>query len=760
MNYKIKSKLLLTSIVLFISVLIYSQPGPLDDFDEYIPCNGVYSIGGIEYGNPVIIDNYTEWSNNTLDEGIVIENGAILKITGTVLMKKFIIIKPQGKLLIEGGTISSGYQDGSPWHGIYVYGDAFSVQNLNSGLFLDNATIEKASIAIRVYGAHICSPYSEENGGMGSSYDLTEYNGGYVSAINSDISDNAIGVHFKEYNFPNLSHFDNCDFFANDRSIVMDEVYDVLVEECNIGSSYILYNVETDIPSAEIVIRNAYAHIYNNVFTYGHVSLKDNAIYISGTHPMIHRWPDLVMEISGNDFNWLDNCIEVSGEVSTALVKIENNTFLDNNEGQNIIYYNGASVLNTFNNTILSGSKGIHLNNAGSYKIADLSCNTYDNIYGIGVHAEGANQLLQIKSNDLNSDIGLYVNGEVQPEEVNIPNQLWDGRPAMNCFQNDNGIDIKAENNTHFVYYYPNGVDPSSCLKPEEGPGFSVWGSQIPTNGLDCNDPPPNPQDTISDERVDLKNDTLCILKDSMDNHPGDIDPKLKYRRFLFEYHYVVDPYISRKLNEGDFARVEEVLKDACDKESKQKLFGFYMSFKDYTKAQEVLDGMDRGDIREKAFSDIEQIWLDWEKRDTKIPLTDTQIETLTEVATMNIPERGFARGILMSTMNIRVWDFDDPIEQRQAGINKESEILQNFDIFPNPANNHITINLNKSGLSGKILVIDLSGKTVLSKSFKSIKSKFINMDISGLNTGTYKLIFIDKYGNIAGKSSFVANKD
>lgn len=245
-----------------------------------------------------------------------------------------------------------------------------------------------------------------------------------------------------------------------------------------------------------------------------------------------------------------------------------------------------------------------------------------------------------------------------------------------------------------------------------------------------------------------------------MMSNPGDIDPKILWREFGVRYHEAIDPYLSKKANEGNFARVEQVLIDACEQESKEKLFGFYMSFKDYNKAQQVLDGMVRvGDAREQAFKDIEQIWLDWKQLDVKVPLTDQEVQTLTNVATMDIPERGFARGILASTMGIRIWDFDEPIEPRQAKTNDniKDKIVE---LYPNPAKSDIVIGLNNNlDFSGKLLVIDLSGRTILSKKLDLSKGETTKINISNLTNGNYKAILIDNAGAIVGKSSFLVTK-
>ena len=88
-------------------------------------------------------------------EPIVIENGGVLTINSTLRCSEnsYIIVKPGGKLIINGGTLKNGCIEDS-WGGIYVNGNTNQSQMGNSQyqgiVVLNGATIENALCGIRV----------------------------------------------------------------------------------------------------------------------------------------------------------------------------------------------------------------------------------------------------------------------------------------------------------------------------------------------------------------------------------------------------------------------------------------------------------------------------------------------------------------------------------------------------------------------------------------------------------------------------------
>ena len=74
--------------------------------------------------------------------------------TARLRLESRIIVRPGGKLIVDGGTLTSAC-DGEMWEGIIVEGDVNQRQyaSKQGSVLLTNATIENARTAIRTRGA-------------------------------------------------------------------------------------------------------------------------------------------------------------------------------------------------------------------------------------------------------------------------------------------------------------------------------------------------------------------------------------------------------------------------------------------------------------------------------------------------------------------------------------------------------------------------------------------------------------------------------
>jgi subtilisin-like proprotein convertase family protein len=87
---------------------------------------------------------------------------------------------------------------------------------------------------------------------------------------------------------------------------------------------------------------------------------------------------------------------------------------------------------------------------------------------------------------------------------------------------------------------------------------------------------------------------------------------------------------------------------------------------------------------------------------------------------------------------------------ETDPSINASQELFYEYvSVYPNPANNHININIDKEG-TYKLEIFNLEGKKLISKDIAGISNNTI--DISGFNTGIYLIriynenyIYIDK---------------
>ena len=71
-----------------------------------------------------------------------------------------------------------------------------------------------------------------------------------------------------------------------------------------------------------------------------------------------------------------------------------------------------------------------------------------------------------------------------------------------------------------------------------------------------------------------------------------------------------------------------------------------------------------------------------------------------------------------------------------EPSLSVEDETLANFSMIPNPASNHLNIELSQALTTGDIKVYNLLGKQVVTKSFEN--TAHVQVDVSGLANGLY----------------------
>ena len=119
---------------------------------------GAWGAVGIRLGDDFGVERYglslTDHNANvyTIDENLVVDSLQTLIVAGTLHLNDSsrIIIKPGGKLVVDGGTLTSACEDGM-WQGIYVEGHTDLPQtaaNQGTVQLINGAVIENAHCAI------------------------------------------------------------------------------------------------------------------------------------------------------------------------------------------------------------------------------------------------------------------------------------------------------------------------------------------------------------------------------------------------------------------------------------------------------------------------------------------------------------------------------------------------------------------------------------------------------------------------------------
>ena len=438
----------------------------------------------------VIKGNKTWNSDLNIDYGILIESGAILTIKSTVRFAPDanLIIKRGGKLIIDGGTLTS-LDPNSFWPGIQIWGDNTKSQYPHNGIMHQGQVIVNNGSLIENAKTAIFTG-NKENTGM-------TYHGGIIMASSSEFRNNKVSIHLTPYeNFDpvneqprdNLSYIKNCDFILADPCIseyapkIFIKINDV--RGINLSGNHFLNQ-----SNCELIPDITGIQSLNAGFT-----VDKDTVFANPFNP----------EIRLSRFENLNYGIKALGAATAKRFSVDTSVFINNIAG---VYVNGVDnfsvirsdfwVKNPDNaeNEILSGiylenesqgyiieenvftgpgnppeqnlSIGITLNNTGPYN-NELYNNTFKKLY-IGTLAQNVNRDrtgtgLCIKCNhysDNDYDIAVTYDkqlydlaGIASPQGSADP---FPDAPAGNQFSwagdenNPSDINNEAE---HITYYY------------------------------------------------------------------------------------------------------------------------------------------------------------------------------------------------------------------------------------------------------------------------------------------------------------------
>ena len=174
-------------------------------------------MGGYVFRGQDTISSNTLWDTASLiNADLIIDSLVTLTITDTLYVAagSRIIVRPGGKLIVNGGTLTNAC-DGEMWQGIIVEGNANIRQAAlaQGSVILNNATIENARDAICTRKAD-SDPYIEHAGGI-------------IQATNTLFRNNRRSVEFLRYEnhttggavTDNVSYFTRCTFTVDSNNL-------------------------------------------------------------------------------------------------------------------------------------------------------------------------------------------------------------------------------------------------------------------------------------------------------------------------------------------------------------------------------------------------------------------------------------------------------------------------------------------------------------------------------------------------------------
>ena len=174
-------------------------------------------MGGYTYIRDSIVTGTVVWTGNKMiHDSLVIDSLATLTVTDTIYMSSDarLIVRPGGKLVVDGGTLTSACGD-VMWQGIEVVGDRTKRQ-----IPQWQGTVELKNGAV-IENAH-CGIHT---GIQGNAFYATT--GGIILADSAFFKNNRRAVAFMSYTnhsltgviTDNVSHFTNCEFTVDNNNL-------------------------------------------------------------------------------------------------------------------------------------------------------------------------------------------------------------------------------------------------------------------------------------------------------------------------------------------------------------------------------------------------------------------------------------------------------------------------------------------------------------------------------------------------------------
>ena len=363
---------------------------------------------------------------------IVVDSLSTLYVYDTAKLRREarIIVRPGGKLIMNGGTLTNAC-DGEMWQGIIVEGDSTLRQGAlaQGNVILTNATIENARDAICTRGA--------DNDPM------LEHTGGIIQATNTLFRNNRRSVEFLRYEnhttggavTDNASYFtrctfiiDNDNFFANnnvtfENHVTMWKVRGVKFNGCT-------FRNEAAIASGSVQGKAIYT---------------DEAGFIAKrVCPQVSNFDPCVCNAYGGDtvtrcsFKGFFNAVHASNNNASYTVTLDNCDFSDNYIGVCLAAADNAQVsFCDFNLTSPVSFCGLSLNSSTGYTVEDNNFHQQSGshtAYGIQVSSSGTAENI-IRRNEFSGlSFGCVVQGiNAALTKPSIPGLQFECNSFMNC---------------------------------------------------------------------------------------------------------------------------------------------------------------------------------------------------------------------------------------------------------------------------------------------------------------------------------------
>ena len=715
-------------------------------------------MGGYTYVSDTIITSNTTWNTDKLiNQNLTIDSLATLTITDTLFIghSSKIIVRPGGKLVVDGGTLTSACP-GEMWQGIEVVGDRTKQQHFQyQGIveLKNGATIENALCGIRT--------------GLREDTVTFATTGGIIFASDATFLNNCRAVEINSYAYPvpgtavtdYVSNFNRCSFTVDDNNLFATNntaftehvrLWDVkgvdfngcTFENLTSGNTNKGRGIYAD-DAGVIVETYCTRPLYENececpdtLATYGSFSGFNTAIEVNTTgNPYAVR-------VNETDFE--NNCTGVKVNGNNYVTVINNNfnlqkiprlsanqygLYLDNCTG----YWVEGNTFVKSSNSNYPTSTGIYVNNSGS-ATNSLYRNDFSHLY-YGIYLSGKSGGLSMSCGSFdNNTYGIYIASGATVAHI----QGSSSKGADISFPTVLTSSIYNANSKPITYYY------------------SVTGTHYPTNYVNiipvptknentcsptpCNalpDPGPGPADGLAGEMTSdtyhaavraIMADSLLDLSALEQWHAAAQsigDPySLTETRFMMGYNepFVADADDAELANYAEFHAM------------KVSLRGQY----DNTDNQDNIDSQN-------------SLMINW------YALTPAQIAQLQTIAERNAGRASvMAKGVLCffhgicydddSFVDDNVDNNDNNMETRSAKASPQDGETR-LNVYPNPTDDLLFVELSGAGIQSAAL-FDLQGRVVTNAGVCDTPQRgTATMNLRSIPAGVYVLRVTDTEG-------------
>lgn len=706
-----------------------------------------------------------------LADTFCIENGKTLTITGILHCSPAtrIIIRPGGKLVVDGGVLTSACA-GEMWQGVEVIGNRELSQNiLNQGKIeiKNGAIIENAYTGIRT-------------GESGDNWNTT---GGIISASETTFRNNQRSIEFLSYAdtlsngtiLNNISYFNNCTFIIDTNNIFSQN-------DCNFTAHITMWDVRG--------ININGCHFKN--FTSGHEE-KKRAIYAEDAGFHISKicaedtYSSVTCTCSDNssifsEFTGFSTAIELFTTGNQYAVSVDFSKFTNN---ENAITINGNNFVSitrcNFNlqntPTMSLTNRGILLNNCTGYKIEENSFyrdspnQAQIGSTGIWIQNSGSGYNFLYRNNFSNLKYGVYAignngntNGGLQIEcssfsyndyDIYLPQRAsiapWQGsssQGADNTFIGTHNSSFYNASSQQITYFHSNS---SHIMNPYNVTNnIFVSNTALANNCIStlCNNSSKN-QDLTSlnpfnSIQYDLENNNSSFpfqLNNSSQSSTDSLATFVELSKIYIEN--ILSEMNTFAINLQSLARWHSSASQFANcysiAETQFQSDGV-SSYVETENSEETINYANLQMLKTLCFNNYKGNWNE---------LTDAQITILQEIADQNTGRSSeIAKGILCFFFNICYENNESEIDidtEMRRYQQSNCNINSTLHIYPNPSNDNLYI--EHSEFISEISIYDMQGRKVFFKKVESQKNS-VHIILNNLSSGIYLIKVTNNINN------------